>query len=757
VRDPLENNGAGLPVLELKRIDWPGRQLVPFDAVAPRGRLDDIRTVHLQGNITLASSPKLISVILTWESMARLKCQEGSFPGGGSTFVLVGNHGWLNTGTVNRAVAGDLLDYFQAFHYGTVLSNLVVLNDGGFEVEKSEDEQVRKRNCFSIIVKHADRPNVKLYFDKQTSLLCKADFQARMVDKSMVVQANATHVEVYFSNYQVIDGVNHWRRLEQWRDGQRFSEMNLREIRFLKNSDDTYFAIPGLDETARRALVDYRKDSVKSALAKIGSQPGSDLSRLVSGLSHADTGVRWAARDALRSYVELWRKGQAAPLQSADVNALSTLALSIDDEMPWFAIDALSKLGQQAAAAAPHLVSLAQASNDPKLQARTLLALKNTAVRNDETLDLYESLIEHKDAAVKELAAMNLLQFGPERVNAERLATLVGWKNQQISTEAEKHLRHRLSMVTAKDLPALKQGLRNPVRDVQLAYLDALGTLQSAGSEAAQDLVPLIKSSDKAVADQAVGALERVGKLVEFANHHADPAVVSASLAAMRRKGARDADAIAIYEKQLNHNDDRAMDTAALAMIEFAPERLTNERLVEFMSRSKPLDLAATFALYKADPAHAELRTRGTAILAMSLNPEVSDLKAFLAEPLKSKNAAVLLDIGGAAAATNVVKHLLENNNPKGQVMNQKMEPTAERFMAYELLKELAKTAQTKKDRALISALQKLETSLSGTWAPIELSLTKNLNPAPEMLLLRTATAESARQAVARIQSLRAP
>jgi serine/threonine protein kinase len=755
---PVKPNAKTLPVLDLKQLDWPGRALVPFDAVAPRSRLDEIKGVQLKGSITLASSPNPLSVVLTWESLKRLKCQETSkFAGAGSTYLLAGNHGWLITGGINRAVSGDLLSYFQTFHHATMLGNLLALNEGGLEIEKTSDAQVRKKDCFSVLVKHAQRPSVRLYFDKQSNLLSKAELHARMVDKNLVLQPNATLIEVYFSNYQVSDGVNHWRRLEQWRDGKLYSEMNLREIHFLKNVDDAYFSTPGLDESARRALIDYRKDTVKNALFKIGSQPGSDLTRLVGGLSNADASVRWTARGGLRAFVELWRKDQAGMLQSSDVNALATLALAIDDELPWFAVDALAKLGPQAAAAAPHLVSLAQATSDPGLQARTISALKSTKVRSDQTLDLYATLLEHADANVKDLAALAILQLGPEKLSTDRLADLLGWKNRQISGEAEKHLRQRLSSISEQDLPALKQGLGHSVREVQLAYLDALGSLQTRGADAAPDLVPLIKSPDKVVAEQAMRTLERIGKLAEFARDHSDAMVVAASLAAMKRAGAKDSDSLAIYEKQLDHAEDRVKDTAALALVSFAPERLSTDRLVEFMARPQPLDLAATLALHKSEPSHAELRSRGVAILATSLDPDLGNLKVFLAEPLKTKNAAVLLDIGGPQAVAQAVKQLLENNDPKSVGKNQKLEATATRFLGYELLKEFAKTAQAKQDRALISALKKHEANLSNNWAPSELSLTKNLNQTPDLLQLRNAAAESARQASVAIKSLRTP
>src|ERR1019366_6993648 len=203
-------------------------------------------------------------------------------------------------------------------------------------------------------------------------------------------------------------------------------------------------------------------------------------------------------------------------------------------------------------------------------------------------------------------------------------------------------------------------------------------------------------------------------------------------------------EALTIYEKNLNHANDGVKNAAALALVELAPEKVSKDRLIEFMSRPDPRNLAATLALHKAEPKNAVLKTKGVPILVRNLAPDINDIKGFVAQPLRSKPAATLLDIGGASAVVPVVQHLLSNNNPIKLTQNHKTEPTAARLMGYELLREFAKRATAKQDRELIAALKKQDISVSGFWVAQETKLANQPNQTPEMRQLRTATLEAA-------------
>ena len=210
-----------------------------------------------------------------------------------------------------------------------------------------------------------------LYFSKDTNLLFKADFTGRFLDRNNKFVPFATFVEFFFGDYRVVDGVNHWWKKEQRRDGKKYSEMTLSEVKFLKNTDDSFFTIKGLEAEVRRVTAEYeiadRKDMIRQALARVGPGSGSEFSRLVKGLTHPDAGVRPLARNALLIYAEEWRKNQIAPFERADVDSLVVLLDTGEDvDLQTFALEGVTRLGSLAAQAVPPLVKIARDNRELK-------------------------------------------------------------------------------------------------------------------------------------------------------------------------------------------------------------------------------------------------------------------------------------------------------------------------------------------------------------------------------------------------------
>src|ERR1019366_252615 len=139
----------------------------------------------------------------------------------------------------------------------TVLSNLLPLFEEGFKVGEGNDRVIRGKNCREVTVTRPGRAPMKLLFDKQTDLLFKADFQGKFLDTNNRFAATSTYVEFYFSEYQIFDGVKHWKKQEQWRDGKKFSEINLSDVTFLAELDDSHFVLRGMEAKIREISADY--------------------------------------------------------------------------------------------------------------------------------------------------------------------------------------------------------------------------------------------------------------------------------------------------------------------------------------------------------------------------------------------------------------------------------------------------------------------------------------------------------------------
>ena len=256
---------------------------------------------------------------------------------------------------------------------------------------------------------------------------------------------------------------------------------------------------------------------------------------------------------------------------------------------------------------------------------------------------------------------------------------------------------------TVKDMPALRAGLKSPVRETCLAFVDAVGSLKADGKDAAPELGELLRNADKDIARRAMGVLEGLGKAAQKA--------------------------VPALEKAMANPD-------------------------------KSLALAATLALSKIEPDSVAVRTKGLNLLLDDVTPDGKDIKTLLAQPLNSKSIASILDLG-EHAIDPLVQHLLTRNNPKKLAANQQVEAVAARYLGYEILKEFAKQAKGNQDKKLIAALKKHEPTLRIFWEPQEKTLATQARNAfglpPELVQLYTFSQRSANQASTTIAALRTP
>lgn len=228
------------------------RFIIPFEAVAPVAKLDKIKVTQIEGRFSFESSPTVNPVTMTWQSIARFKWHEKA-----STvdiaFLVDGNRGWLADGRKVKPMEPDGFSFYQSLAYAISLSNLIPLRDKGFDVVKGEDFRVRGRDCFLVRVKAQGRPEMKMFFDAQTGFLAKAEFRGRFFNfTDLQLQKDATLLENYFSNYRKSDGVNHWRRYEQYRNGKKYAELNLDRVEFFEKVDDRWFALEKINQSPLR-------------------------------------------------------------------------------------------------------------------------------------------------------------------------------------------------------------------------------------------------------------------------------------------------------------------------------------------------------------------------------------------------------------------------------------------------------------------------------------------------------------------------
>jgi hypothetical protein len=216
-----------------------------FDALGSRQKLDAIKAVQIRGKAHFSIAPNVNNVTLTWQSTHRFKYVESQ---GGTGleigFVLKGDEGtsWLHKFT--RPMSQSQVNDQQLFAYSLSLSDLLPLKEKGYTLIKGKTIKIRDRDCYTITVKSPGRPNMVLSFDEETHLLAKSTFKARVLEGGFG-QMGDIRFECYYSNYRESNGITHWWKFEQFRNGGPHGELNLEAIQFFDRADDHLFALPG--------------------------------------------------------------------------------------------------------------------------------------------------------------------------------------------------------------------------------------------------------------------------------------------------------------------------------------------------------------------------------------------------------------------------------------------------------------------------------------------------------------------------------
>jgi hypothetical protein len=161
----------------------------------------------------------------------------------GAHKVMIGFDGskaWLNEDGVNKDMMVDkLTDLMKEQTYVSEVTLLTSLKDSAYELSGLGETKVVDKPAVGVRVAKKGHKDVDLYFDKDSGLLVK--FLHRTMDLKTMQEVD---VERIITEYQDKDGLKEPKKGVVNRDGKKFIEAEVVEVKYLDEIDDTQFSKP---------------------------------------------------------------------------------------------------------------------------------------------------------------------------------------------------------------------------------------------------------------------------------------------------------------------------------------------------------------------------------------------------------------------------------------------------------------------------------------------------------------------------------
>lgn len=151
--------------------------------------------------------------------------------------VLDGDKGWVQAMGNTQDMDKDKIAESKEDLYAGWVTRLVPLKGKGFTLSALGEAKVGDRPAVGIKVVHAGRPDINLFFDKETHLLLKSERRAREEGKEFTQ-------ETLYQDYKPVEGVQQPHKAIIQRDGKKHVEAEVTEYKAVEKLEDSTFAKP---------------------------------------------------------------------------------------------------------------------------------------------------------------------------------------------------------------------------------------------------------------------------------------------------------------------------------------------------------------------------------------------------------------------------------------------------------------------------------------------------------------------------------
>jgi hypothetical protein len=154
--------------------------------------------------------------------------------------IVNGDRGWVLNGSKGRPMSAEELAQVKGtFDHKNLDTTLLGLRESGADLSLLGESRVGGRPVIGLKVRRRGRPDLALYFDKETKLLLKSRRQVKDGASGRLVT-----LEYFYDDYQDFGGVKIARKTRQVRDGKVFAETDVQKFEPRKRLESHLFMPP---------------------------------------------------------------------------------------------------------------------------------------------------------------------------------------------------------------------------------------------------------------------------------------------------------------------------------------------------------------------------------------------------------------------------------------------------------------------------------------------------------------------------------
>jgi hypothetical protein len=161
----------------------------------------------------------------------------------GKTFTVTsaydGEKAWIDYAGTNIDVNEKLMAEFKEQAYMMSIGDLSGLSDKKLELSLLGEVQVEGKPAVGVKVASKGHRDISLFFDKASSMLVKVEHLALDASGGQDVMQ-----ERIIQEYQELNGVKVAKKIHVNRDGKKFMEAEVLEVKYLDKLDDNEFVKP---------------------------------------------------------------------------------------------------------------------------------------------------------------------------------------------------------------------------------------------------------------------------------------------------------------------------------------------------------------------------------------------------------------------------------------------------------------------------------------------------------------------------------